>query len=205
MTGMAVLVLLRHGETEWSRDGLHTGRTDVPLTPRGEDAARALAAALAEREVALTVSSPLERAVRTAQLAGLSGVDTDQDLLEWDYGAYEGLTTPQIRTQRPGWWLWKDGVPPGKGTHPGETAPQVGERTDRVLDRVRAVLEREDGDVVLVAHGHLLRVLTARWLGLAPTAGALFRLDTATLSTLGYEHERPVIVGWNIPAPPSAP
>lgn len=207
MTGMGDLVLLRHGETEWSRDGLHTGLTDIPLTPRGEEAARLLAPALARHRVARVVSSPLQRAVRTAELAGLAAraeVSVDPDLHEWDYGAYEGLTTPQIREQRPDWWLWRDGVLPGQGQFHGETADQVGERADRALDRVRPMLERDDGDVVLVAHGHLLRVLTARWLGLAPTAGALFRLDTATVSLLGYEHERPVILGWNIPAQPRA-
>jgi broad specificity phosphatase PhoE len=190
---MGQLILLRHGETEWARDGRHTGRTDVPLTPAGEEQARALAPLLAGRRIALVVTSPAERARRTAELAGLTGARVDEDLWEWDYGAYEGRSTPDIRTERPGWYLWRDGVPGG------ETVEQVGARVDRVLARVRPATA--EGDVVLVAHGHVLRVLTARWLGLPPADGRLFRLDTGTLSTLGTEHDEPVITSWNVPAP----
>ncbi len=197
---MGELILLRHGETEWSAEGRHTGRTDVPLTARGEAQAAALAPALAEHDIQAALTSPAERAVRTAKLAGLDNAKQDPDLWEWDYGGYEGLTTPQLRQQRPGWYLWRDGVIPGDAEHPGETVAQVGERADAVLRRVRPLLD--SGDVVLVAHGHVLRVLTARWLGLEPSAGRLYRLDTGTLSTLGTEHDYPVITGWNIPAVP---
>jgi broad specificity phosphatase PhoE len=192
---MGELILVRHGETEWAREGRHTGRTDVPLTPRGEEQARSLAPLLADREIALTLVSPAERARRTAELSGLVNLDetgTDDRLWEWDYGAYEGRTTPQIREERPGWYLWRDGVAGG------ETVEQVGERVDGVLDRVRPHLAQ--GEVALVAHGHVLRVLTARWLGLPPADGRLFRLDTGTLSTLGTEHDQPVIRSWNVPA-----
>jgi len=194
---MGELILIRHGETEWSRDGRHTGRTDIPLTAAGEAAARALAPALARRHPIAAFSSPLRRAMRTADLAGLTGVTPDPDLLEWDYGGYEGLSTAQIRETRPGWYLWRDGVIPGDADHPGERIEQVAARTDAMLRRVRPLLEK--GDVELVAHGHLLRVLTARWLGLEPSAGRLFRLDTGTLSFLGTEHEQPVISAWNLP------
>jgi broad specificity phosphatase PhoE len=197
---MGDLILLRHGETEWSRDGRHTGRTDLPLTPRGEAAAAALASALAGRHVVATFTSPAQRAVWTAGLAGLAEAKLDPDLWEWDYGGYEGMTTPQIQQQRPGWYLWRDGVIPGDAAHPGETVEQVGARVDRVLARVEPLLA--DGDVVLVAHGHVLRVLTARFLGLEPPAGRLFRLDTGTISTLGDEHREPVILSWNVPPLP---
>jgi len=194
---MGDLILVRHGETEWSRAGKHTGRTDVPLTPAGEAAAAALAPVLARRNIAAVFTSPARRAVTTAALAGLDNAKPDPDLWEWDYGGYEGLTTPQIREQRPGWYLWQDGVIPGDAEHPGETVDQVAERADRVLDRVRPLLD--SGDVALVAHGHVLRVLTARYLGLEPTAGRLFRLDTGTISTLESEHDEPVISSWNVP------
>ena len=194
---MGELILLRHGETEWSRSGRHTGRTDIPLTERGEAAAAALAPALARRDIRAVFSSPAGRAVRTAQLAGLEDLKTDPDLQEWDYGGYEGRTTPQIRQERPGWYLWLDGIIPGDAAHPGETAAQVGKRVDAVLARVTPLLA--DGDVALVAHGHSLRILTARYLELDPTDGRLFRLDTGTFSTLGTEHGRPVISSWNIP------
>jgi broad specificity phosphatase PhoE len=190
---MGELILLRHGETEWARDGRHTGRTDVPLTPRGEEQARALAPLLAERNVAMVLVSPAQRARRTAELAGLTGLETDERLWEWDYGAYEGRTTAQIRQDRPGWYLWRDGVVGG------ETVDQVGARVDAVLERVRPHLA--EGDVVLAAHGHVLRVLTARWLGLPPADGRLFKLSTGTLSVLGTEHDVPVIALWNLPAP----
>jgi broad specificity phosphatase PhoE len=194
---MGELILLRHGETEWSRSGRHTGRTDIPLTARGEAAAAALAPALGRRSIRAAFASPAGRAVRTAQLAGLTDVATDPDLQEWDYGGYEGRTTPQIRAERPGWYLWRDGVIPGDSEHPGETAGHVGKRVDAVLARVTPLLA--DGDVALVAHGHSLRILTARWLELDATDGRLFRLDTGTLSTLGTEHDRPVISSWNVP------
>jgi broad specificity phosphatase PhoE len=197
---MGELILLRHGETEWSRTLRHTGRTDVPLTAAGEAAAAALAPALAARPVHAAFSSPAQRAVRTARLAGLVDVKEDPDLWEWDYGGYEGRTTADIRSERPGWYLWRDGVIPGGGGHPGETIAQVAARADAVLARVRPLLA--DGDVVLVSHGHLLRVLTARWLRLEPEAGRLFRLDTGTLSTLGTEHGEPVISSWNVPPAP---
>jgi probable phosphoglycerate mutase len=194
---MGDLILVRHGETEWSRAGKHTGRTDVPLTPAGEAAAAALAPMLARWNIVAVFTSPARRAITTAALAGLDNAKPDPDLWEWDYGGYEGLTTPQIREQRPDWYLWRDGVIPGDAEHPGETVDQVGQRADRVLDRVRPLLD--SGDVALVAHGHVLRVLTARYLGLEPTAGRLFRLDTGTISTLQSEHDEPVISSWNVP------
>jgi probable phosphoglycerate mutase len=197
MAGMGELILLRHGETEWSRDGQHTGLTDVPLTPAGEAAAAALAPVLARRSIRGAIASPLQRAVRTAELAGLADVKQDPDLREWDYGGYEGMTTPQIRVQRPGWYLWRDGVIRGDAGHPGETVQQVGARADAVLARVTPLLA--EGDVVLVSHGHFLRVLTARWLRLDPAGGRLFRLGTGTLCTLDTEHGEPVITSWNVP------
>ncbi|TYB43584.1 histidine phosphatase family protein [Actinomadura chibensis] len=195
---MGELILLRHGETEWSRARRHTGRTDLPLTERGEEQARALRGALRGRRIVRTVSSPAERALRTAELAGLRVDDVDPDLWEWDYGGYEGVTTPAIRRDRPGWYLWDDGVIPGDAAHPGETVERVGERADAVLARAEPLLA--DGDVALVAHGHVLRVLTARRLGLAPVQGRLFALETGTVSALGAEHDRPVITAWNVPA-----
>ena len=198
---MGDLILLRHGETEWSLADRHTGRTDIPLTPNGEAAAAALAPLLARRDIVAAFASPARRAARTAELAGLADAKPDPDLWEWDYGGYEGLTTEQIQQQHPGWSLWRNGVIPGDAAHPGETARQVGERVDRVLGRVQPLLA--DGDVALVAHGHVLRVLTARYLRLEPSGGRLFRLDTGTLSTLGHEHGDPVILSWNVPPRPS--
>jgi len=197
---MGDLILLRHGETAWSLAGQHTGRTDIPLTPRGEQAAAALAPMLAGRPVTAVFTSPAQRAIRTAELAlgdAAASAKPDPDLWEWDYGGYEGMTTAQIQRTRPGWYLWRDGVVPGDADHPGETVQSVGARTDRVLTRVRPLLA--DGDIVLVAHGHVLRVLTARWLALEPSAGRLFRLDTGTVSALGTEHAEPVILIWNVP------
>ncbi|MER6403503.1 histidine phosphatase family protein [Streptomyces viridosporus] len=191
---MGDLLLARHGETEWSRAGRHTGRTDLPLTPSGEAQAKSLVPLLAGRTFALVLTSPLLRARRTAELAGLAGAVPEADLREWDYGGYEGVTTADIRRTRPGWDLWTDGVPPGPDL-PGESVEQVGERADRVLARVAGALD--EGDVLLVAHGHLLRVLTARRLGLPPVEGRLFRLETGTLSRLSLEHGRPVIAEWN--------
>jgi broad specificity phosphatase PhoE len=194
--GMSELLLLRHGETEWSRSGQHTGRTDIPLTPAGLAAAGILRAAVSARHVVAAFTSPASRAAQTAELAGLQATP-DPDLQEWDYGGYEGRTTEQIRRQRPGWYLWRDGVVPGDAAHPGEIIGQVAARADAVLRRARPLLA--SGDVALIAHGHLLRILTARWLGLEPTAGRYFRLDTGTLSTLGAEHGQPVITSWNVP------
>jgi broad specificity phosphatase PhoE len=195
---MGQLILLRHGETEWSAAGRHTGRTDVPLTARGEAAAAALAPVLARRKIGAVFTSPAQRAVRTAELAGLHGATADPDLWEWDYGGYEGLTTAQVQARRPGWLLWHFGVIPGDATHPGESVQQVGGRADAVLARVRPLLA--GADVALVAHGHLLRVLTARWLQLDPDDGRMFWLDTGTYCTLGTEHDEPVVTSWNVPA-----
>ena len=197
---MGELILLRHGETEWSLAGQHTGRTDIPLTTRGEAAAAALAPLLARRHIVAVFTSPAQRAVRTAALAGLGDAKTNPDLWEWDYGGYEGLTTPQIRQTRPGWYLWRDGVIPGDATHPGETIVQVAHRVGRLLARVVPLLA--GGDVALVAHGHVLRVLTACYLRLPPADGRLFKLDTGTVSTLGTEHAAPVISAWNVPPAP---
>jgi broad specificity phosphatase PhoE len=184
------IILARHGETEWSRDLKHTGRTDIPLTDRGRAEAEQLGRALAGRSFARVLSSPLQRAVETCRLAGLGDkVELTDDLLEWDYGEYEGITTAEIRRERPDWKLWRDGCPGG------ETAADVGKRVDRVTAELRGL----EGDAVLFAHGHVLRVLTARWLGLGPECGALFKLDTGTLSTLGFERETPVITRWNSP------
>jgi probable phosphoglycerate mutase len=198
---MGELILLRHGETEWSRAGRHTGRTDVPLTPKGVADAAALAPMVTRRvddgRLVAVFASPAQRAQRTAALAGLTVTKTDPDLWEWDYGGYEGITTAEIQRTRPGWSLWRDGIIPGDAEHPGETVEEVGERVDRVLKRAAPLLR--DGDVALVAHGHVLRVLTARWLGLRPTDGRLFRLDTGTVSALGTEHDEPVILSWNVP------
>jgi probable phosphoglycerate mutase len=198
---MGELILLRHGETEWSRAGRHTGRTDVPLTPKGSVDAAALEPVLSRRaddgRLVAVFASPAQRAQRTAALAGLTVTKTDPDLWEWDYGGYEGVTTAEIQRTRPGWSLWRDGVIPGDAEHPGETVEEVGERADRVLKRAAPLLR--DGDVALVAHGHVLRVLTARWLGLRPTDGRLFRLDTGTVSALGTEHDEHVILSWNVP------
>jgi probable phosphoglycerate mutase len=194
---MGDLILVRHSETEWSRAGKHTGRTDILLTPAGEAAAKALAPVLARRDITAVFTSPARRAATTAALAGLDNAKPDPDLWEWDYGGYEGLTTAQIQERRPGWYIWRDGVIPGDAEHPGETVDQVGQRADRVLSRVAPLLD--SGDVALVAHGHVLRVLTARYLWLEPSAGRLFRLDTGTISTLGTEHDEPVILSWNVP------
>jgi broad specificity phosphatase PhoE len=187
------IVLVRHGETEWSRDGKHTGNTDVELTERGREQAVALAAALRGRDFARVLTSPLARAAETARLAGFAEVAEPRDeLREWDYGAYEGRRTVDIREERPGWTLWADGVPDG------ETAAEVAARVDRLIDEVR-----ETGGAVLVfAHGHLLRVLAVRWIGLEPDTGRLFALDPATISVVGYERETPVIRVWNAAVTP---
>ena len=185
------ILLARHGETEWSRNKRHTGRTDVPLTEGGRRQAERLRGVLAQREFARVLSSPLERALDTCRLAGLGErAELSQALMEWDYGDYEGLTTAHIREQRPGWFLWWDGCPGG------ESASAVGRRVDPLLDELRAARE----NAVLFAHGHLLRALAARWVGLGPESGALLALETATLSVLGYERETAVIQRWNAPA-----
>lgn len=189
------IVLLRHGETEWSRAGRHTGRTDVPLTARGEQEARALAPTVAARSFSLVLVSPARRARRTAELAGISSYEVDPNLWEWDYGGYEGITTAEIRRSRPGWYVWRDGIVPGDQAHPGETVEHVGERADKVIARIR----QTEGDALVVAHGHLLRVLAARWLGLPAANGRHLRLDTGTYSLLGHEHGEPVVLRWNAP------
>ncbi|MCE3031658.1 histidine phosphatase family protein [Streptomyces sp. CMSTAAHL-2] len=194
---MADLLLVRHGETEWSRSGQHTSYTDLPLTDHGEEQAKSLAPLLSGRTHALVLSSPLGRALRTAELAGLTGVEPEPALHEWDYGGYEGITTAEIHRTRPDWDLWTDGVAPGPEGHPGETPAEVGARADRVLDRVAGALAADGPDVVLVAHAHFLRVLTARRLGLAPAQGRLFQLATGTVSRLSTEHGHPVIAEWN--------
>ena len=178
---------MRHGETEWSRSGQHTSVTDLPLLPESEDAARALAPRLADHDFGLVLSSPRLRARRTAELAGFPNPEVDEDLAEWSYGDYEGLTSEQIHERDPGWTIWT-GHTPG-----GETAQQVSDRLDRVVKRARDA----EGDVLLFAHGHSLRALAARWLELPVAEGRLLRLDTATISVLGYEHDEPVILRWN--------
>jgi broad specificity phosphatase PhoE len=184
------IVLVRHGETEWSRDRRHTGRTDISLTEKGRREAGVLREALAEWSFARVLSSPLSRALDTCRLAGLGErAELSDDLVEWDYGEYEGITTAEIRRSRPGWYLWREGCPGG------ETAADVGRRVDRAI----AAVDGPDGDVAVFAHGHLLRVLAARWLGLGPEAGALLKLDTGTLSALGWERETRVITRWNAP------
>jgi probable phosphoglycerate mutase len=186
------VVLVRHGETEWSKDGRHTGRTDIPLTEQGREEARHLGPELKAWTFRLVLSSPLERAMETCRLAGYGdAVQPRPDLMEWDYGTYDGKTSKQIRAARPDWSLWRDGGPDG------ETADDVGRRVDRVIAEVR----RTQGDVLLFAHGHVLRVLTARWLEESPAAGRHYALGTAALGVLGYEHEEPVIQRWNQPPP----
>ncbi|WP_026875100.1 histidine phosphatase family protein [Jiangella gansuensis] len=180
--------LVRHGQTEWSRDGRHTSRTDLPLTPEGERAARSLTDRLATTSFGLVLSSPLTRARTTAVLAGFADPTIDDDLHEWRYGDYEGITTPQIRETDPDWSLWTDGAPGGES--PGEVAA----RTDRVVARVRGDSAER---VLIFAHGHILRVLAVRWLGLPAADGVHLRLETATVSVLGWERETPAVVRWN--------
>jgi broad specificity phosphatase PhoE len=179
--------VVRHGETEWSRDGKHTGTTDIPLTEAGETSARELEPRLARQRFALVLTSPLERARRTAALAGFPQAEVDKDLVEWDYGDYEGVTTEEIREQVPDWTVW---------THPspgGESAEQVSARLDRVVGRCHDT----EGDVLVVGHGHALRALAARWLELPVIDGRLLKLDTGTVSVLGHERETPVVLHWN--------
>ena len=182
--------LVRHGETEWARLGRHTGRTDVPLTDIGREQARALGRRLAGHRFGLVLTSPLSRATETASLAGFGAVaQPDPDLMEWDYGSLEGRETPEIRAAYPGWTIWR-GPWPG-----GETIGDVAARADRVVARVRA--GHADDDALVFAHGHLLRILAARWLGLPPESGGWFALDTGTISVLGWERELPVVQVWN--------
>lgn len=182
------VVLVRHGETEWTISRRHTGRTDIPLTDAGRQQAKLLGARLADRDFAEVLTSPLSRASETCRLADLRTPATVvDDLQEWDYGDYDGRTTADIRSERPGWLLFTDGVPNG------ETPDDVGRRTDRVIERIRAA----DGDVAVFAHSHLLRVLTARWVEQPPVFGEHIRLSTASISVLGWEREVPVILGWN--------
>ncbi|HEY6533326.1 MAG TPA: histidine phosphatase family protein [Acidimicrobiales bacterium] len=182
------LFVIRHGATEWSVNGRHTGRTDLPLLPEGEEQAGATGKLLAGHDFALVLTSPLQRARHTCELAGLGDqAEIDDDLLEWDYGDYEGVTTVQIREHDPGWTVWTGAIPNG------ESLDDVAARADRVIARARAAA----GDVAVFAHGHILRVLTARWCDLAPIEGRRFVLETATLSQLGWEHEYPGILRWN--------
>ena len=194
---MPEIVVVRHGETEWSLAGRHTGRTDLPLTERGERVAAGLRPLLAPRRFGLVLSSPLQRARRTAELAGLTP-KIDPDLAEWDYGDYEGLTTAEIteRLGRP-WSVWADGVPAG------ETLQHLAERGRRVLARARPLLDAGE-DVVLVGHGHALRVLTACWLGLDPADGARLVLRAGATGTLGFEHDWTALTGWNVRPPEGA-
>jgi len=179
--------LVRHGETEWSRNGRHTSTTDLPLLPDGECVARGLRDRLDGTDFGLVLTSPRQRARATAELAGFPDAEVDEDLAEWAYGDYEGITTDEVRRTDPGWTIWTGAVPGG------ETAAQVGERLDRVVARLVAA----EGTSLVFAHGHSLRVLAARWLGLPPTDGRHFRLDTATVSVLGHERESPVVLRWN--------
>jgi broad specificity phosphatase PhoE len=187
---LPTLYLARHGETAWSLSGQHTGLTDLPLTERGERNARNLGPRLAGLTFAKVFTSPLQRATRTCELAGFAAAaEVDRDLVEWNYGDYEGLRTAEIHEKRPEWQLFRDGCPGG------ESPDQIGARADRVVSRVRAV----KGDVLIFSSGHFLRVLAARWLGLEPVNGRLFMLKTASLSALGYENElsQPVISLWD--------
>jgi probable phosphoglycerate mutase len=184
------ITLVRHGETEWSRAGKHTGRTDVPLTDAGRQAASALRAPLAGRAFSLVLTSPRARARDTAALAGYPAATVDDDLAEWDYGDDEGRTTAEIRHDRPNWFLWDDGV------RNGETLEDVAARAKRVIARALAA----DGDVLVFAHGHVLRVLAACWIEQAPRFGQRLALDPATISVLGWEHDRACITSWNVPA-----
>lgn len=195
--GRPVVWLARHGETEWSRALRHTGRTDLPLTAAGEREARLLRKPLAAVSFDRVLSSPLSRARETCALAGLGGrAELRDDLLEWDYGDYEGRTSADIRRDRPGWLLWRDGCPNG------ESAADVGTRADRIVAELLDTPAPDDGSgatIAVFAHGHLLRVLCARWLGLTPADGQLFGLGTATFSRLGWEHDYRVIQRWNAP------
>ena len=185
------IFLIRHGETEWSRSGQHTSRTDLPLTAEGRLRAAAIGQFLGGRQFALVLTSPLRRAIETSRLAGYEAV-IEPDLHEWDYGSYEGLTSDEIHKTAQGWTIW-NGTPPG-----GESAAQVGARADRVIERCVGVIAGSPGsDAALFAHGHLLRVLASRWLGIAPESGRFFALSTGSISVLGRERETRVIQRWN--------
>jgi broad specificity phosphatase PhoE len=189
-TSAQKVYVVRHGETEWSLSGQHTGVTDIPLTENGRAVARRLRPILAEQSFQLVLTSPLRRARETCELAGLGTHATvEPDLHEWDYGEYEGLTPKQIHDKQPGWMIFRDGCPGG------ETPKEIGARVDRVIARVRGT----SGDVALFAHGHVFRVLVARWIGLPPGAGQHFLLDTATLNVLGYYRDSPAVKVWNAP------
>ena len=185
------LWLFRHGATEWSRNGRHTGVTDLPLLPEGEATARRLSSVPREHRFSLVLSSPLTRARRTAEILGFHDVEIDDDLHEWNYGDYEGITTKVIRETVPGWTVWSHPCPNG------ETGVEVAARAQRVIDRALATT----GDVALIAHGHYLRVLAATWLGLPPEDGRLFDLGTGTYCVLGFEHEYRTVIRWNAPGP----
>ncbi|MFD5073192.1 histidine phosphatase family protein [Streptomyces sp. NPDC058371] len=195
---MGDLLLVRHGETDWSLSGRHTGSTDVPLTDNGREQARRLAPLIARHHIAAAFVSPMQRGRETARLAGVGGARVDPDLSEWDYGGYEGITTVEIHRSRPDWFLFDDGVTAGPPEHPGESPDQVGERAERMLAKIDAALAEAEGSVVVFSHGHFLRVLTARRLGLPASAGALFQLATGTMSRLSTEHRRHVVAGWNV-------
>ncbi|MEA2485409.1 MAG: hypothetical protein QOD46_520 [Actinomycetota bacterium] len=184
---MKELWVARHGETEWSKTGRHTGVTDVLLTDQGVRQAEALGKRLRDIHFDLVLTSPLSRARTTAEVAGFQDYETSDDLVEFNYGSYEGVTTADITRERPGWNLWRDGCPDG------ETPDQVAQRVDRVLERVLPV----SGRVLVVGHGHTCRILAARFIGLPGGEGGLFAFDVASLSLLGYEHERPVLLFWN--------
>ena len=191
-TSSPQLFLLRHGETEWSLSGAHTGRTDLPLTERGQQRAQAIGTYLNARPFAAIMTSPMLRARETCRLAGYSdSAKIEENLREWDYGDYEGRSTPDIRKDRPGWNLWEDGVPNG------ETVEQVADRARRVINKALFEAKNAGGDCALFAHGHILRILTACWLTLPPNAGRLFALDTATVSILGWERDTRAIRLWN--------
>ncbi|MDR3079644.1 MAG: histidine phosphatase family protein [Streptomyces sp.] len=195
---MGDLLLVRHGETEWSLSGRHTGRTDIPLTDNGREQARRLAPLIARHSIAAAFVSPMQRAQETARLAGVGGARVDADLSEWDYGGYEGITTVEIHRTQPDWFLFTDGVVPGPPEHPGESPDQVGQRAERMLAKIDAALAEAEGSVVVVSHGHFLRVLAARRLGMPVSAGAMFQLSTGTMSRLSTEHRRHVVAGWNV-------
>ena len=186
----AEVVLVRHGETEWTITGQHTGRTDIPLTEKGRKQARLLEPLLSAANFALVLSSPLQRARETCELAGLGDrMELEPDLMEWDYGEYEGITSKEIKRTDPSWMVFRDGCPGG------ETPAQVGARVDRLIQRIRPVA----GRVALFAHGHLLRVFVSRWIGFPPSAGQHFLLDTSTVGVLGYYQGVPAVKRWNAP------
>ena len=187
--------LVRHGATEWSQTRRHTGRTDLPLNDAGREQAESVTRILARHTFELVLSSPLQRAAETARLAGFeAGVKLDDDLMEWDYGEYDGLTTVEIKEKNPGWSLWETGGPGG------ETPDDVARRADRVVERLR----QGTGDVLVFSHGHFLRVLTSRWLGIPASAGRYFYIGTAGIGVVGYERDSPVVRAWNL-APDGGP